>query len=102
MPQDQRQLQAPMKWIDIQNAMGANPGQVIPNSLAFWRMPGTGDVPPVPQGFDPRRLPFNDISLALRDQRQSQMGVPPVLPFSASGAADAIRERQQQIAAALR
>ena len=64
---------APLKYIDIKNMIRPGIQAMTPSSLAFMLSPETRGIPAVPQGFDARRLPFSDVSLALRDQRQNQL-----------------------------
>jgi hypothetical protein len=74
--------QAPTKLIDIQQRAR----EMTPESLAFY-MGLSPQIPPAEStGIDPRRLPFNDISPQLRDQRQRQFQNPQQnTPFSLAG-----------------
>lgn len=79
----------PLKLTHIQDMLNSRLQQMTPSSLAFMLAPETRGIPEVPAGFDPRRLPFNDIPMQLRDQRQYSLANPPQNnPFSAFGAVD--------------
>ena len=66
----EKQIPPPLKYIDMQNAVNPLLRQHTPNSLAFFLGDEIRGIPQIPADFDQRRLPFNDISLALRDQNQ--------------------------------
>jgi len=81
--------QAPTKFIDIKDKVGEALRGMTPDSLAFF----LGSQIPSAQGtgIDPRRLPFNDVSPQLRDQRQQSLANPQQQnPFSIFGAINAL------------
>jgi hypothetical protein len=80
--------EAPTKFIDIKDKARNAARAITPDSLAYYL--GFQDIPPAQgTGIDPRRLPFNDIPLLLRDQRQASLANPPQNnPFSIFGAID--------------
>jgi hypothetical protein len=84
MPQGTAQV--PLKYTDIKDAIGGGIRSMTPDSLAFLlgsQIPAASTT-----GIDPRRLPFNDVSPQLRDQRQFSLANPPQNnPFSVLGAA---------------
>jgi|COG998Drversion2_1049125.scaffolds.fasta_scaffold1841988_1 hypothetical protein len=78
--------QAPLKYTDIKDAIGSGIRSITPASLAF--MLGSQIPAASTTGIDPRRLPFNNISPQLRDQRQYSLANPTQNnPFSVFGAA---------------
>ena len=84
---------APLKYIDIKDRI-INPAfrAMTPSSLAFMLSPETRGIPAVPPGFDQRRLPFADVPMVLRDQRQHSLANPPQNnPFSVFGAYDTLK-----------
>lgn len=87
MPQN-----APLKYIDIKQGAGDMLRGMTPDSLAFF----LGSQIPAAEGtgIDPRRLPFNDVSPQLRDQRQRLAGqVPQNNPFSLAGAMEQLQRQ---------
>lgn len=83
------QIAPPLKYMDLKNMLMQGVRGVTPNSLAFM-LPS--QIPPVPQNMDPRRIPFNDVSPQLRDQRQLSLANPSQHnPFSAFGAVANVR-----------
>ena len=89
---------APLKWIDIKSAINSGINSVTPGSLAFMLSPETRGIPEVPAEFDQRRLPFSDIPMQLRDQRQYSLANPESLnPFSAEGALRQLQQRKNII-----
>lgn len=90
---------APLKYIDIQNMLGngvRGAQNALPPSLAF--MLGSQIPPAASTGIDPRRLPFNDVSPQLRDQRQLSLANPPQQnPFSVFGAIDQLNRNSNTL-----
>lgn len=83
---------APLKYLDILNAVRPAIRQATPASLAFMLSPETRGIPEVPADFDRRRLPFADIPMLLRDQRQHSLANPPQnTPFSIFNAIHDVR-----------
>ncbi len=91
------QYKEPVKFMDIKRQANKGIVALTPSSLAFMLAPETRGIPDVPAGFDPRRLPFADVPILLRDQRQHSLANPPQNnPFSVFGAESQLRRNRNK------